>query len=90
VQKNIVFDESETAKARVTKSLEELSYNGEWKTLRDLFEGIKKTKTQVRFRRDDVNGDHVLFSHFDRRKLLLKEGFVGQGKIRYTQVYVMV
>ena len=68
VQKNVVFNDSKEAHGRAARSLEELGRSFAFVGFRDLYKKIKKTKTRVRFRLEDVVAGRALFSHLDRRK----------------------
>jgi IS605 OrfB family transposase len=89
VQKNVIFNDSEIAHDRVTHSLEELGCTVNFKSMKDLYWQLKKMKTQVRFRLEDVSKTRVLFSRFDKRKKTVKSSFV-KAKLCMLKVYVTV
>ena len=80
VRKNVVFNDSTEAHGRAARSLEELGRSFAFVDFRDLYKSIKKTKTQVRFRLEDVGAVRALFSHLDRRKKTVNVVYGGRCK----------
>jgi IS605 OrfB family transposase len=83
VQKNVIFNDSEIAHDRTAHSLEELGCLVNFRDMKDLYWQLKKTKTQVRFRLEDVSKTRVLFSRFDKRKRTIESSFC-QNRIAYA------
>jgi IS605 OrfB family transposase len=83
VQKNVIFNDSEIAHNQITRSLEELGYLVNFRNMKDLYWQLKKTKTQVRFRLEDVSKTRVLFSRFDKRKRTIESSFC-QNEVVYA------
>jgi IS605 OrfB family transposase len=83
VQKNVIFNDSEIAHNQITHSLEELGCLVNFRDMKDLYWQLKKMKTQVRFRLEDVNKTRVLFSRFDKRKRTIESSFC-QNEVAYV------
>jgi hypothetical protein len=77
LRKNVVLDDSEKARDRAVRSLEELGSPVAFEGFRDLYYKLKKTKTQVRFTLDDARRERAVFSQSDRRRKTEKVWFGG-------------